>query len=354
MKSLIMASTEQYGYLTDTYKYCINIKDKYKVTYICFDNNLEKIETKGIDIIYLKKSNNLLFDLIRYNLQIVKSSYTYNPYLIFSVYNPLNFISRILTLNKRMILDIRTGDVNRDEIKRKKANARIKLNSLFFKDITIISDSLANLLKIKRYKVLPLGTDLPKECTKKQIDDFNLLYIGVLSNRDIEKTVDAVELFSKKYGDRVSIKYNIIGYFSDENSMEAQSFFKKVRSLDNIFYLGRKKHSEIREYLKNHNIGISFVPITEYYNCQPPTKTFEYLSEGLVTIATNTYENRKIINEKNGVLCQDSPQSFYKALEDVYIKRKTFKSHEIISSVKPYDWKSIIDNILIPMIENNK
>jgi len=42
-----------------------------------------------------------------------------------------------------------------------------------------------------------------------------------------------------------------------------------------------------------------------YYDCQPATKTFEYILSGMVCIATSTYENKKLINNINGVLCND-------------------------------------------------
>lgn len=349
MEKLIIASTGQYGYLTDTYKYCLKLKDKYEIIYICFDNELERIETNNVTVIYLKKKNSLLMNLIYINMVIVKENYKRKPKLIFSIYNPLNFISRILTINTRMILDIRTGDVNKNEVKRKKANDRIKFNSLFFKEITIISEDLAKLLGIKRYTILPLGADFIKNTVNKDLKEFNLLYIGVLSNREIYKTVDAVIRFNERHINKIT--YRIIGYFSNNNSSEAKKFFKKIKGREDIKYLGRKRHDELQQYFDISNIGVSFIPITEYYDCQPPTKTFEYLSQGLITIGTATKENIRIINEKNGMLCYDTTQSFYDALEQLYMDSGSFNSDVIKASIDKYQWDLIIDDIVLPIIE---
>lgn len=41
--------------------------------------------------------------------------------------------------------------------------------------------------------------------------------------------------------------------------------------------------------------------MTEYYDSQPPTKTFEYALSGLYVLATKTRENEKVITNDNGV-----------------------------------------------------
>ncbi len=43
----------------------------------------------------------------------------------------------------------------------------------------------------------------------------------------------------------------------------------------------------------------------EFYNVQPATKIFEYSMSGLITIATDTFEN-KINKWDNGILCDDT------------------------------------------------
>ena len=77
----------------------------------------------------------------------------------------------------------------------------------------------------------------------------------------------------------------------------------------------------------------------------------KYLSQGLITIATNTSENKKIVNKDNGILCDDNSDSFYNALEILFKKRFDFNTDYLRESVKEYSWDYIIDNKLIPIIE---
>lgn len=44
-----------------------------------------------------------------------------------------------------------------------------------------------------------------------------------------------------------------------------------------------------------------YVPITDYYEYQPPTKTFEYVLSGLLCLATATSSNKEVITEEKVV-----------------------------------------------------
>ena len=52
----------------------------------------------------------------------------------------------------------------------------------------------------------------------------------------------------------------------DENSKESKEFFSEVNKNQKINYLGRKKHEELEEYFNKANVGVSYVPMTEYYD----------------------------------------------------------------------------------------
>jgi len=94
------------------------------------------------------------------------------------------------------------------------------------------------------------------------------------------------------------------------------------------------------------------VPQTPYYDVQPPTKIFEYALSGLITIATNTAENRRFITDMNGVICEDNADSFCDAMEKVYANLDEYNDRKIRESLKEYNWEKIVKNILIPILEN--
>jgi len=98
--------------------------------------------------------------------------------------------------------------------------------------------------------------------------------------------------------------------------------------------------------LSKHNVGVSYVPITPYFDVQPPTKTFEYLLAGMPVIATRTKENEKVINEYNGVLIDDTPEDFRNGLALLYerISANKFTSSRIIESSESYTWERIVRN----------
>lgn len=349
MEKLIISSHNQFGYLTDTFKYCSYLKNIYDITYICFDEKRDKINMENVKIIYVDKKENIILNYLKLNYEVIKQSYKTKTKKIFCVYNPLVFIQKIFLFNRKIILDIRTGSVEKDINARKKANKRIKINSIFFNNITIISKGLAEKLKIKKYKIIPLGAD--KKINRKFIenDKIKMIYIGILNNRNIIDTVKGFNKFIYETGCN-DATYKIIGYFNEDND-EKTKLLNEIMKSKNVEYLGEKKHDELIEFIKDSNIGVSYIPITEYYNFQPPTKTYEYMMNGLITIATATYENKNIIKKNNGILCNDNIDSFVEALKYVKENIKKYDSKYIIDSVKENNWENITLNILKPILD---
>ena len=92
------------------------------------------------------------------------------------------------------------------------------------------------------------------------------------------------------------------------------------------------------------------MPITDYYQRQPVTKIFEYGLSGMFTIATDTYENRKLINNLNGLICEDNAQSFSEALDSIWDKRNPHNSNKIRQSLLDYKWEKLISTKLDPFL----
>jgi glycosyltransferase involved in cell wall biosynthesis len=86
--------------------------------------------------------------------------------------------------------------------------------------------------------------------------------------------------------------------------------------------------------------------MTDYYDVQPVTKTFEYLLSGMPVIATNTSENRKVINQGNGVLIGDTAEDFYTGLKTILKNRLFFDSVKIRNNSMEYTWYNIVDKNL--------
>lgn len=348
-EKLIITSKDQFGYLIDTFKYCEILKDKYEIIYICLNQGKKKIFLKGIEVIYISKKNNNFLDCAILNINVIKESFKRKVKKIFCIYNPLIFIVKIFCFRKRVMLDIRTGSTNNEEVKRKKSNKKILYNSYFFNEITVISESLAKDIGIKKYfRVLPLGASISKKNIEKSNDIIYLLYVGVLSNRNIIDTIKAFNIL--KNSTKFNVKYRIIGDFN-ENDPEKEIFEKYILENKDIEYLGYVEHSKLEKYFNKSHIGISYIPINSCYNLQPPTKTYEYIANGLITIATATYENKKIIKNKvNGLLCKDNPYDLAKKIEYVILNINNYDFDKIQDSIKENTWENIVNNKLINIL----
>ncbi len=344
-KSLLIINKAQFGYHTDSFKYCQYLKNEFDITYLCFDTDKKKIVEEGINVIYVPHEGSFFkkgISFIRFCRNYIKSS---QVDFVFVVYFQMASLLRLGLSSYASILDIRTGAVGQTVKKRKIDNTLLRFESKAFKHITIISESLRDKLKLESEKchILPLGSDELSK-TDKSFKAMNLLYVGTLSSRNIEETVYGLADFIKKYDFKEpDITYDIFG----SGTIQEEELLRKTISetgMEGIVkFHGRKTHKELKYYFDNCNIGVNYIPLVDYYECQPPTKLFEYIKAGLLCIATSTYENKRFITEKNGILCDDSAGSFSDALEDVYVSRKKFDSQLIRRSLIDYNWENIVN-----------
>lgn len=351
MKRVLIITKEQFGYLTDTYNYCINLSKDIEISYICLDNNKPKIHCNQINVFYVEqaKSNNISsFRLSKYVSNHIKSQKEkYDA--IFCVFFRFCFLIPLLSYKARYIMDIRTGNVTKNKLKNSLVNTEIKLSSIFFEKVSIISESLASKLKIKKYTILPLGAN--KVINNKHFSiEMNLLYVGTFNNRRIYDTIRGYHEYLVKRKSLIPTKYTLVGDGSKEEVDQILYAIKKYDLQDKVELVGRINNSELGYYFEKHNIGVSYIPITEYYDVQPPTKTYEYTMNGLICIATDTKENKKIINEINGLICKDNPSSFADGLISIERSIRNYDPEEISKSVIGNNWESISRNIFMPIL----
>lgn len=152
--------------------------------------------------------------------------------------------------------------------------------------------------------------------------------------------------------ERKPIHYHIVG--DGEGVILARMkriAYDELSLNDHVTFYGRVAHHQLTPFFDKCNVGVSFVPMTEYYEHQPPTKTYEYVLSGLYCIATATYCNKQLIDSRNGVLIKDNAESFADALSEIYNNRANIKEQEIRDSLKDSTWKNIVKNILKPILE---
>lgn len=349
MKKILFIDRNQLGLLTDSLKYCEYLSSTYQIEYLCFDNKASKIEIPQIKVTYVPYiSQKALRGILLLLIAILKCLF-FSGFIYIIFFPKCSVIKKILFW-KKMHIDIRTLSINKDIQKREMINSEICSTVNLFESASFITEGVKKRIAIKhelKTFILPLGADIISHSTK-HFKNLKLLYIGTFNNRNILQTVMGVELFLKKDPD-FPITYDIIG---DGDEYPVIHEYIENNNLKNQIHLhGRLPYTELKPYLDSCNVGISFVPIIEYYEYQPPTKTYEYILSGLYCIATNTYSNREIINEQNGILIKDTPYELADALFSVYEKRNMLDSKVIRNTLLQYQWENIINKSFIPIIE---
>ena len=357
MYSILIVNKEQYGYHIDTYKYCVNLSDKFKVTYLCWDENKSKVVTDGINCIYLEKKGQILkrfYILIsQINKEIKKGDYN----LIFINYFFGCSLAKILNFDSVFNLDIRTIAVTKNKFKNFIYDKLLIFESSIFKNITVISEETAKQIRIKKSTILPLGG----ECLVKSKIDFknlNLIYVGTLSNRNIMDLVKGFKIYLEKYPIKRNTTLTLIGDGYNNELEELRQFVKSNNLNNRIITTGYIQNTRLIEYFTKANCGVSFIPITPYYQNQPPTKTYEYLLSGLPVLATNTNANKKIINKANGILIEDNSEAVAKGIYDISEILDLYNSKNIRKEMEDSLWENIVNKILSPyfkkIIRGNK
>lgn len=348
MRNLLIICALQYGDLTDTYKYCQYLND-YKITYLSFDYGHPKRFLPNGRTVYvphtrIKILNGVLFLLFSTIVALFHSG----P--IFVVYFPYCSIIKKCVPWKKMNVDVRTLSVATSKEKRHNEDRLLKKEIVCFDSISIIAKELIIKCGIEAFPnvyILPLGADIIS-ANNKDFSELRLLYVGTLYNRHIIETVKGVELFLKRNPDYI-LKYDIIG--DGEELEEIETYIKQKELGNNIFTYGALPFEKVKPFMDRCNMGVSYIPMTDWYDFQPPTKTYEYILSGMYCIATQTYANSQILTNDNGILHADNPSEFCNALESVYRKRIGLNSKIIRDTLRDSQWKIIVDKYLRPIID---
>ena len=178
-----------------------------------------------------------------------------------------------------------------------------------------------------------------------------MLYVGTFYERNIQITVKGFAKFNKEYCNLLNMCYDLIGFGSQEEIDLIKETIQESGLIDNIIFHGSVRYPELEEYFKASNIGISFIPMTKYYDCQPPTKTYEYLLSGMAVLATGTSENQMVITSENGCIIKDTPEDFYNGLKNIYSNLEHYNSQQIQQTAEIFSWDKIISDNFIPYIE---
>ena len=320
MKKILIINKSQFGYHTDYY-YFFNkyLRSDFLITNLCMNYSLPKIDLPGVDVKYVNRHRMKLVRSFHFIWRIAREIRLSHYDLILIYYFNFCSVLRLLFNNKLFILDIRTSSIHKNYMTRFMWNLKLCIELKFFRNCTVVSESLAKRIGLKQgsYHLLPLGAE-EISSVKKNYNEINLLYVGTFVNRNIWETITGLNYFYQEFSDRVEITYTIIGFGKHEDEEQIRESIHKFNLKGIVNFIGQVPYTRLKYFFDQCNIGVSYIPVTNYFNCQPSTKTFEYIMSGLFCIATDTNENRKAITAENGILCRDTPESFYDALKKLF------------------------------------
>lgn len=186
----------------------------------------------------------------------------------------------------------------------------------------------------------------------KYFNKIKLLYIGVLGpSRRIEDTIKGLRLFLDENPGTI-VSYDIIGKAKSDQAQLIRNAIANNNLNDIVAFHGYLPDNDIMRYFDECNVGVSYVPITPYYTDVTVTKTMEYLLSGMPVIATGTKWHKMYIDETNGVLIQDSPESFAGGLQEVLENLQNYNSNEVMESGNVWNLETNVMNKIVPLLKS--
>ncbi|NJC25882.1 glycosyltransferase [Neolewinella antarctica] len=346
---ILLVTRDQFGYHVDPYAYARELTRHCDVTYFCWDYNRPRVEAPGVEVIYSSRDGSLIARNRRFVRELKNHLPDFAASLIFHFHGASLVLSGIGELKERLVCDVRTGSVNGRAIQRLIKNTILKAEMKAFRHNSFISDSLGKSLGFTNYNVLPLGASVT-DAPVRSYDELHLLYVGTFETRDLEESIAGLGLFYQRHAGEVRCKYTIIGGGSAAEKQRMRAAVTRYGLDEVVEMTGFIQRDKVGPYLSRANVGVSYVPITDYYNFQPVTKTYEYFLAGLPVIATATHEHRLIIKPHNGVLIKNTPESFAEGLEVIYRRRTDFSATEIRERAAQFSYAHIVDTQLMPYL----
>lgn len=316
--------------------------------------SLDEFSRENHKIIFLNKP--VVKGLINTTISIVKYYLFVFKYLKDNSFDLINidnsrlcFLLPLLKRNNNFVLQMYTSTVTNSRIRNIIFDLEKKFNTLFFKRIIVGTEWMITKFNLtnKETHIVKWGTK-PLSLKYKTFNSIRLLYLGTLNNREIYKTVEGLSLFLEA-NKGFDISYDIVGAGYGYETQRLVEIIKTKKLEGIVNYHGFIEDEQLPKFFDKCNIGVAYLPVRDYYNNVVTTKLYEYCISGLFSIATNTVENRKIINSINGVLIDESAKGFADGLNFIKEHLDEISSDQIIKDSKHYTLSYNTKRFIIPI-----
>ncbi len=354
------------------YKY---LKKKYHVTLLSTNKNGPEEIPQSHDDCHFIPLPKYVHKLIWFNIMLLpwlfrkpfKSCdvvYCYKAVFLFPIIAKLVF-------KKRVVYDFQTPPVEQELEFRKLENNFSAFHAFQYKImkrayrfmipkfdlIVTLSDGIKSMLietynaKEENIYIMTLGVDRNIfTCRKRKVidsDSIRLVYVSSIKMfRGIQTIIQALKLLKEQGLDATLA----IGGSGEKSTIESlKTMAKRHKVSDRINWLGQVDHNEVPNLLSQNDIGLCPLPEILSFEVASPTKVFEYLSMGMVVIASNIDSNRSIITHgRNGLLHEpDDERGLAEAIKEVHIDaalRARLESNAV-KSIKNYDWQIMVESL---------
>lgn len=348
---ILIHSRAQFGYHIDTLKYAQIMRATEKVTYVCLDKNLSRVDVKNVHVEYIESYNNVTF--IRF-IKLLHRTFTLSKEsdLVLLVYHPGISLLRYLVKSK-MILDIRSRVVSGNKWRRSFSNTLMRIESKFFENVSVVSEALGESLGLKRFQVVSVGCDLDgivstRESQRNAISKCEFVYVGTFEDRSLDLLIQGFTNATKSTD--IDLKLHLIGTASTETLIDLKQMVESLGAKDYISFHGYQIDIAKYKLLYDSDCGIVHVPNDGRYDGQPSTKLFEYWASGIPVIASNYDVNCQLVSNQLGILYEFNSISITNAILKFVEIRYSFNSEVILNEAKNNAWHNVVNNQLYPFL----
>jgi glycosyltransferase involved in cell wall biosynthesis len=268
----------------------------------------------------------------------------------------------------RFILDVRSvhvvGKSGKHSVLTPLKNRLTWIESLFYTKTFALTSGIKRILtpSFSKIPVIPLGANLEKlrpvdvntrrqkirQQLKLKSTTIVFIYSGTINPiRRIDLLIEAFKTLSHRIDD---IHMVIAGEDKDNSNMVdiLKTQTGKLGIGTKVSFTGHLAYDTLINFYHASDIGLCYVPQVRYFDLQPPTKLYEYIAAGLLTISTSTSAAREIIKEGvNGFLARDTPQEFADKMFEVVDNHWEDRLKIVATAyqtIEKYNWEYIIDN----------
>ena len=280
----------------------------------------KKITTYVIDLSAIKDDKKILIIIKKFNPDIIHSFHDYKS-------GPIA-VEIAKKLRKPLVVTITGTDANHDIFKRGSKKKVVDVLK-YSKKIVVFHKTIRNKL-IKNISNLNSKIIIIKQSVKLEKKKYNLRKKIGLSNDDFIFLLPAgirevkyhnfcIEGFKKIHSKYSNVKVVLCGLVLEKDF--ADSFFKKIKNLDWIYYLKGIPHNKIYYTLKSADVVMN----TSLSEGGMSNAVLEAMYIGKPVLASNIEGNRSIIKDNfNGLLFGSEKEFIKKA--DMLIKNKKLRN----------------------------